>query len=423
VRLRILVTVIAVAVVAVAAFFVPAAIAIRSRDADAQRLEVQREAATAVAGIDPAHPGDAQLPNDGEHEYGLYGSDGSLLTGDGPARADAVVTSALERGDDLQEVNGELVAALLVDDEDGRGEPVVVRVAESTDEASAATTRAMTGLALGAIGILSAAGFVAWALTIRLTRPIEDLRAAAAQLGAGDFTIAVEPTGVAELDEVGEALTTAGQRIGTAMARERAFSADASHQLRTPITAMRTAIEAEQLAPRADPATILDELLAETDHLESTVTTLLELARETHTDRSPVDLRDIVQQARSTWAREAAVTHRSIRWSPPPEPVTTTASGAALGHVLDVLLENALRHGSGDISLGLDRIGHGARLRVGDQGRVDAPVDSLFERRGSSDQGTGIGLHLARSLIEAEGGRLRLATEEPTTFEVTVPSS
>jgi signal transduction histidine kinase len=205
------------------------------------------------------------------------------------------------------------------------------------------------------------------------------------------------------------------------MDRERAFSADASHQLRTPVTAMRAAIEAEQLAPRPDPATVLEELLTQTDQLESTITTLLELARETHTDRSPVDLRAIVEQARSTWARDLAAAHRSLRWAPPAAAVPTTASAAALGHVLDVLLENALRHGTGDVTLALDRIGHGARLRVGDEGRVDAPLDAMFERRGASAQSTGIGLHLARSLIEAEGGRLRLAADEPTTFEVTVP--
>jgi signal transduction histidine kinase len=298
---------------------------------------------------------------------------------------------------------------------------VVLRVAESTHEAGAATARAMTGLGLGAVGILVAAGLVAWALTLRLTRPIEALRGAAAQLGAGDFTVTVAPTGVVELDEVGEALTSAGQRIGTAMARERAFSADASHQLRTPITAMRTAIEAEQLAPRPDPTTILDELLAQTDQLEATVTTLLDLARETHTDRDPVDLRDIVEQARSSWAGDLAGADRSLHWRRPRDPVLTVASAVALGHVLDVLIENALRHGTGDITLAVDRVGHGARVQISDRGRLDAPLDALFERRSPSGQGTGIGLHLARSLIEAEGGRLRLASHEPTTFEVTVP--
>ena len=55
------------------------------------------------------------------------------------------------------------------------------------------------------------------------------------------------------------------------------------------------------------------------------------------------------------------------------DPVLTTASAAALGHVLDVLLENALRHGSGDITLLVDRIGRGARLQISDRGRIDAP--------------------------------------------------
>ncbi len=419
-RRHILFTVVAVAVLAIAAFFVPAAVAIGSRDRESQRLETQREAATAVAAIDPAHPGDVRLPDDGEHDYALYSSDGSLLTGDGPARADRAVRNALRSGDDLEDLDGQVVAAILVADDDGRGEPVVVRVAESSNEARASTANAITRLGLAAIGIAAAAGVVGWVLTIRLTRPIEALRSATARLGAGDLTT-IDPTGVAELDEVILALDSAGQQIGNAMARERSFSADASHQLRTPISAMRAAIEAEQLAPRADHTTILAELLSQADRLESTVTSLLELARETHTDRTPVDLRGIITRAVTAAARRAATEGRALRWEPPNAAVRTTAAAAALGHVLDVLLDNAVAHGSGTITLTLDRIGGGACVQVCDEGRIEDRTDAIFERRSPGARNSGIGLHLARSLIEAEGGRLRLASSDPVRFEMTIP--
>lgn len=421
-RRRILVTVMAVTVVAVATFFVPAAVAIRSRDAQSERLDVQREAAVAVAAIDPAHPADAELPVAPGHQYGLYDDDLERIAGDGPTIGDEPVRAAFTQGDDLEQLDGRLIATLLVDDHDGRGQAVVLRVAESADEATDATRRAVGGLALGALGILVAAGLVAYALTIRLTRPIDSLRTAAGRLGSGDFTTAVAPTGVAELDEVGSALTLAGERIGTAMARERAFSADASHQLRTPLTAMRAAIETEQLAPRADPARLLDELLVQTDRLESIVDSLLTLARETHQHRNPTDLGSTLDAAAGRWAAAARDAGRELVVDRPDEAVWTTASPVAVDHILDVLVDNSLRHGAGPIRLGLASIGSGCRVTVADEGRVADGVD-LFERRASSATGTGIGLHLARSLTESEGGRLRLADPAPTTFELTLPGA
>jgi signal transduction histidine kinase len=421
VRLRILVTVMAVTAIAVGAFFVPAALAIRSRDVDAQRLDVQREAAVAVATIDLARPGDADLPVVAGHEYGLYDADGRLFHGGGPEDGGAPVRAALADGDALEQIDGQLIATLLVDDHDGRGEVVVLRVAEPADEAAAASRRAVEALALGAVAIVAAAGVVAYALTTRLTRPIRSLRVAASRLGSGDFTVRAEPTGVAELDEVAAAIEVAGDRLGTAMGRERAFSADASHQLRTPITAMRAAIEAEQLAPRPDPTTVLGELLQQTDRLEVIVVSLLALARETHDNRDPVDVRSILESARARWAVPVSDAGRALRIRQPDEPCRSPVSPVALGHVLDVLVDNAIRHGMGTITVSLDTVGSGHRIAVSDEGRLPTGTD-LFARRGDTATGTGIGLQLARSLIEAEGGRLR-ATPDPTTFELTLPGT
>lgn len=421
-RRRILATVVGVTIVAVACFFVPAALAIRSRDVEAQRLDVQREAAVTVAAIDPAHPADALLPVVPGHQYGLYDAGGDRIAGDGPSAADPPVVAAFTDGDALEVLDGHLIATLLVDDHDGRGRPVVLRVAEPAGESADVTRRAVGSLALGAFGIVVGAAAVAYGLTVRLTRPIDALRSAAGALGAGDFTTHLEPTGVAELDDVAAALAGAGRRIGTAMDRERAFSADASHQLRTPITAMRAAVEAEQLAPRSDPTAILDEVLAQTDRLEGIVASLLALARETHDDRAPADLRALLASTEARWTSVAAAADRSLVVGRAATAHPSTASPTAIGHVLDVLIENALRHGTGTVSVRLDAVGGGARITVADEGRID-PDAELFTRRSASAAGSGIGLDLARSLAEAEGGRLRLAAPAPTTFAVLLPGA
>ena len=420
-RRRILGTVVIVTAIAVATLFVPAALAVRSRDAAGQEVELQRDAAVAAAGLPVNRPQDAVFPADSEHRYGLYRLDGTLVTGQGPSRVEPAVRDVVAGGvPTLVTADDEVVTALLVRSSDP-AESFVLRVAESRDEARQATARSVAGLGVAALAILGAAAVVAWVLAARLARPVEALGDAAARLDDGDFTTTAAMTGIAELDEVAAALTRTGGRVRRTLERERAFSADVSHQLRTPLSAMRAAVEAEQLDPRPDAGALLAEVLDQIDRLDGTLTSLLRLARDTHDDRQPIDLGELVRTAASRWAPAFADAHRTLELVLPADAPRPAVSATALEHVLDVLLQNALDHGTGTVGVRIDDVATAARLTVTDEGHLDHDPGQLFARRPAGADGTGIGLHLARTLVEAEGGRLRATSAAPTMFEVTLP--
>ena len=96
------------------------------------------------------------------------------------------------------------------------------------------------------------------------------------------------------------------------------------------------------------------------------------------------------------------------------------ASAPANRQVLGVLLDNALRHGRGTVTVAARDAAQALALDIADEGRIDAP-DELFVRRSAAASGHGIGLALARSLTEAEGGRLVLSSRSPTTFTLLLP--
>ena len=103
------------------------------------------------------------------------------------------------------------------------------------------THRAWLVTALIALGAMLVAVLLARWQARRLTRPVDTLVESAERLGEGDFAVRNTPSGIEELDHVGGALDRTAVRLGELIARERAFSADASHQLRTPITGLASA--------------------------------------------------------------------------------------------------------------------------------------------------------------------------------------
>ncbi|HEV7761337.1 MAG TPA: hypothetical protein VGO78_20170, partial [Acidimicrobiales bacterium] len=106
-RRRILATVMVVTAIAVATLFVPAALAVRSRDAAGQEVELQRDAAVAAAGLPVDRPRDATFPTDDEHRYGLYRLDGTRVAGRGPARAEPAVRGVVAGGDPTLVASGD----------------------------------------------------------------------------------------------------------------------------------------------------------------------------------------------------------------------------------------------------------------------------------------------------------------------------
>jgi signal transduction histidine kinase len=215
--------------------------------------------------------------------------------------------------------------------------------------------------------------------------------------------------------------------VADSVERERAFSAAASHQLRTPLTGLRLLLESELLAPRADPTTVLYEGVAAIDRLDATVDDLLLLTRGRPVDRGSLDLDGLIADLGDRWRPAFARAGRRLHVSVAEAglPLAIYASRSAVTNIADVLVDNALRHGKGEVTVtGLVGDGHdlGARvaLRVTDEGRIDAsPVEDHPEPAGwSAGPSRPIGLDLARRLAHAEGGDLVCSSTAPTTFEL-----
>ena len=209
--------------------------------------------------------------------------------------------------------------------------------------------------------------------------------------------------GVAEVDAVGRALDATAARLDELVARERAFSADASHQLRTPLAALRLELEALEL--RGGDRAELDAALRQVDRLQATIDTLLAVARDAPRPDDVADLARAGRRRRGALARPAGAPRRGRCTSQRPRGhPTARASRRVVDEILDVLVDNAARHGAGAVTLTVRELDgwlarrrrrRGPRLRRRSRARVRA-------RRTGGD-GHGIGLALARSLAARRG--------------------
>ncbi|MHA6781043.1 ATP-binding protein [Pseudonocardia saturnea] len=361
------------------------------------------------------------LPPDGEVHFTLYDERGARLVGLGPPTADGAVLEVLG-GEGIVDGDGGgqfLVAVPLYDGER------VVGVLRGVVPQGPTYLRIGVAVAVMAAGGLLAVGavwLVSRRLAARLAGPLEDLAVAARAVGGGDFTATAPASRIPEIDEVGTALNGAAARIGGLVARERAFSADASHQLRTPLAGLRLGLEAALDTPGQNLHTAVVTAMAGADRLERTIDDLLALARDTDRTGGPLDLPGLLDEVRRDWTGPLATAGRSLAVSVVPDPPAAAASTPALRQVLDVLLDNAVRHGGGTVTVAVRDAGGALAIDVADDGPgVTCAEEDLFTRRAGDRNGHGIGLALARSLAEAEGGRLLLARRAPALFSVLVP--
>lgn len=219
--------------------------------------------------------------------------------------------------------------------------------------------------------------------------------------------------GVAELDDAADALNATAERLGQMVTRERAFSTDASHQLRTPLTAARVRLESTLASPSKDRDEAMRDALGDIDRLEETVESLLALARDTEPNDVAIDLAAVLADVEERWHGILAAAGRPLRMDPDVSAGDARGSASAVRQILDVLVDNALHHGAGTVTITTRDLPGAVAVDVRDEGPgADRPQEQLFERRSPDATGRGIGLALARSLAEADGGRLVVAASE-----------
>jgi signal transduction histidine kinase len=294
--------------------------------------------------------------------------------------------------------------------------PVTVYVAstlEPVDETTAALERA---LAVGAPILLLLVALTTWALVGRALRPVDAIGAEVADISGHslDRRVPVPATGD-EISRLAGLMNTMLDRLQAAADRQRRFVADASHELQTPLAAVRTDLEVALAHPEStDFRETATDVLAANRRMERLVADLLFLARAdervTRTAAVPVDLDDVVlsEVARMRGNSRLRVDTRAV-------------SGAAvsgrpddLARVVRNLLDNAERHASSLVTVSLASEDGHATLVVQDDGPGIPPADRVrvFERftrldSSRSSPGTGLGLAIAREIVDVHGGTIR----------------
>ena len=257
-------------------------------------------------------------------------------------------------------------------------------------------------------------------LARRLARPFQDLARVADELGSGRFDVEVPHYRVPEAEEIAFALRSSTDALRELVRREHEFAANASHQLRTPVTALRLELEDLAMWPETPPvvAEELGRALRELDRLSETVTELLALARGQRLAAvASADLAAIVSDAEQRWSPAVKAERRRLTVRMTDAPLRSLVPSGPVSQILDVLIENALRHGRGPIAL--SAIDRGTHIEVAVADRGPRPSDQgIFARatRGDASAGEGIGLAVAQELATALGGHLLLAEGETTTF-------
>lgn len=299
------------------------------------------------------------------------------------------------------------------------GRPVgAVRVTQSVEAVRKAVRSNVLGLVGLGVSVLVLGFVVALVLARQLSGPMVRLRAAAQRVAEGDLTTTARVEGPAEQRELARAFNAMTARVARALAAQESFVADASHQLRTPLTGVRLRIE-EARAGRLPEAAErhLRAATGELDRMAHVIDELLLLSRTGERDApgEPLELVGVADAACGRWTAAAAERGQSLTLEARVDSAEVWCARSDLDRALDAVIENALRY-SPDGSAVTVRVTAGA-IEVLDQGPglSDADSEAVFERfrrgeaaRGGGVPGTGLGLTIALEMMRRWGGEATL---------------
>jgi signal transduction histidine kinase len=303
--------------------------------------------------------------------------------------------------------------------QDGRAEVAVVGTVLTDRDHALSVLAAL--LALGGTGALLLAGGVGYLLSTIALRTVESMRRRAQTLSLSDAGGRLPlPRSRDELWRLGRTLNEMLARNEAAYARERAFVADASHELRSPLTVLRTELEMALRAGTgaAEMRRALSSASEESEHLSQLADDLLAM---TGADQSPDPVRttfparELLSGSTQRFEAAAGRQGRQIVWTDQAE-LTLHADREGLQRAVLNLLENALRYGAGTITVSANVADGAVELHVCDEGPGFAPafLPSAFERfsraeRGRTTDGSGLGLAIVAAIAQAHGGQAHAA--------------
>jgi signal transduction histidine kinase len=429
-RHRLLLSYLTLTVFVLAVLEIPLALNYASRERQDLTAKVERDA---VALATLASPGDSARLKATAQRYRaqtggrvlIVGPKGQRVVDSGPGLGGASYAS---RPEIAQALNGQVATGVRYSSSLGHdliyvAVPVAadgrvhgaVRITYPTSAVDARVHRywAILGAIAGLVLLVALA--IGLAFSRSIARPLEALRLAAARVGEGDLA-ARAPTevGPPEVRAVATAFNDTARKLDSLLRTQDEFVADASHQLRSPLAALR--LRLENLEVDVEPAgrAGLDGAGSEVERLSRVVDGLLALARA---DRAPsaavaIELAPMVHERLAAWAAYAE--EHDVTLDERLAPVVALATPGRLEQVLDNLVANALDvapRGT-KITIAVSAGDMDVELRVTDEGpgMTEAQRARAFDRfwRAGSHSGTGLGLAIVRRLVEADGGTAEL---------------
>ncbi len=407
---------------------------LRSRAADISTLVRAADSGLAASGRSP-------LTDRGESVAQILDTSGAVVDAAPALRRRAVLSSADVRRAGRKTIlldrtgvpTSQGTTRLLATPVRVRGRRLVVVVGASLDDTEEAQHSLAAILLIGLpIALLLAAG-AAFAVVTAALAPIEAMRRRAADVQAADPVDRLPvPAADDEVHRLGVTLNSMLDRLDAALAHERRFVADASHELRTPLAILKAELEVALMSEQEAPA--LRQAIAsaaeESDRLTQLAEDLLVVARSDQgkltVRRTPLSLLDVLESTRTRFAARAA-THGVSVTVDAPDDLEVSADRARLEQALANMVENALRHGGGEIELTAEAMGDKEiAISVSDHGTgfADEFVARAFERfsRGETARGSGgagLGLAIVDSIARAHGGHAR-AENRPDGARVTL---
>jgi signal transduction histidine kinase len=441
-----------VTIVILAAQDIPLARYLRTVETERLVASIQRDAfilagtsEDALSGEPSADPAAATQDADAlQNTVDVYQArtDASVVITDSAGIAVAVSGDAARRGDDYAS-RPEIAAALAGNATSGRrtsetlggdivyvAVPVLsgavpVGVVRVTYPAATIDDRVSTkvrGILVVGVISLGTAALAAALMAATIVRPIRRLQRATEQLAAGNFeSRAVIDEGAPEIRGLATSFNSMTEQISSLVERQRAFAGDASHQLRTPLTALRLQLERAAINLDADPEAARGDIEAagaETERLQRLVEGLLMLARADQgaVATEPIDVADIVTERAAIWAPLADDRGVTITAGRIPS-LTARAVPGALEQIVDNYIDNALNASGPGTEIVVSAVSDNgwASVYVSDNGpgmpaeQLQHAFDRFWRAANATHGGSGLGLAIVRQLAEASGGEVALA--------------